>query len=239
MADRTGWVNLDVDDGSQMRAFVARPDGAGPHPGMLVIQEALGVNTQLRGVCERYAEIGFVAIAPDMFHRTSAGFETDKFETDKFMPLIRALTIDGMIADVRAAYAWLTSQPDVDRSRVAAVGFCMGGRATYLANSELPLTAAISYYGGSIAPNLLDRAAKLHGPHLFIWGGQDKGIPPEQHRAVADAVRAAGKSFIDVEFSDANHGFFNDQVADRYDADAAAESWALVTSFLDRTVGRR
>jgi carboxymethylenebutenolidase len=226
-----GYVTLSPSDGGEMRAFVARPAGTGPHPAIMIFQEALGVNAHLRGVAQRYADEGFVAIAPELFHREAPGFEADTLVMDVVMPLIRALTVDGLIADARATHEWLAAQPDVAPSKIAAVGFCMGGRAAYLANSSLPLAAAISYYGGSIAPGLLDRAAALHGPHLFFWGGQDKGIPPEQHRAVIDAVRSAGKSFVDVEFSDANHGFFNEQI-DRHHPQSARQSWALSTAFL-------
>ena len=225
-------VVIRVADGTDMSAYVARPRGSGPFPAILVFQEALGVNAQIRGVADRYAALGFVAVAPELFHRFAPGFETQTFDRDAFMPLIHKLTIDGMIADVAATYHWAASQAGIRTDKIAAVGYCMGGRAVYLANSEVPLAAAISYYGGGIAPDLLDRAPKLHGPHLFFWGGRDPGIPPEKHRAVADAVRDAGKRFVDVEFSDAQHGFFNVEV-ERGNPRAASESWALGRAFLE------
>src|SRR5437868_2566208 len=126
---RDEYVQLTVDDGSgAMRAYVAHPEGPGPpsgtHPGMLVIQEALGVNAQIRSVCARWAARGFVAIAPEMFHRVSPAFEADTLQWDVLMPLLKTLTTDGMIADVRAAHAWLAARDDVDVGRVACVGFC-------------------------------------------------------------------------------------------------------------------
>jgi carboxymethylenebutenolidase len=230
MADE--WVTLAVDDGTQTRAFVARPSGAGPHPGLIVVMEALGVNAQIRGVTRRYAEQGFLAIAPDLFHRAEENFESTALDWNRLMPLVRSLTTESLISDTRAAHAWLAAQSDVARSKIAIVGFCLGGRAAYLASSELPLAAAISYYGGGIAQTLLDRAATLHGPHLFFWGGKDANITPEQTRAVADALRAAGKTFVNVEFSEANHGFFNEQLPERHHPAAAAESWAIAVRFL-------
>jgi carboxymethylenebutenolidase len=101
----------------------------------------------------------------------------------------------------------------------------------------VPLAAAISYYGGGIAPALLDRATHLRGPHLFFWGGRDAGIPPEKRRAVADAVRDAGKRFVDVEFSDADHGFFNEEL-ERGNPRAARESWALGRAFLENALAQ-
>jgi carboxymethylenebutenolidase len=228
-------VTIPVADGGEMAAYVARPAGNGPFPAMLVFQEALGINRQIRGVADRYAALGFLTVAPELFHRTHPGFETQTFDRDVIMPLVNLLTIDGMVADVVAAHAWVSSQPDA-QEKIAAVGYCMGGRAAYLANSEVPLAAAISYYGGGIAPTLLDRATHLHGPHLFFWGGRDPGIPPDKRRVVADAVRDAGKRFVDVEFSDANHGFFNEEL-ERSNPRAARESWALGRAFLENALG--
>ena len=229
MSNGSDRIALRVSDGTEMNAYVARPSGPGPHPGILVFQDGFGVDASSRPAADRYAGQGFVAIAPELFHRTAVGFHAGYDSLDTVMPHIRALTTEGLIADVTASFEWLAAQPDVRATQIAAVGFCMGGRTAYLANSVLPLAASISYYGGSIAPSLLDRASQLHGPQLFFWGGEDKGIPPEQRRAVADAVSAAGKRFVDVVFSNANHGFFT---AHRHEPAAARESWALSMAFL-------
>ncbi len=230
------WVTLDVSDGSHMRAFVARPRGAGRHPGLLLLQEAFGVNAHLRDVAGRFAREGFVVIAPELYHRTAApGFEGDYGDFPAIQPHMQALTIEGNAADVRAAHDWLAAQADVDAARTAAVGYCMGGRVAWVANATLPLAASVSYYGGGIAPGLVDRAPSLHGPQLLLWAGADKRILPEHHRAIADALHAAGKRFVNAEFSHAAHGFFCD-ARDSYDAEAAAESWALVRAFLARHV---
>jgi carboxymethylenebutenolidase len=230
-------VAVSVSDGTQMQAYVSRPDSPGSHPGIIVLQEAMGVNAQLRGVADRYAELGFVAIAPDLFHRVKPGYETSELNMEVLMPLIRAMTPDAFALDTTAAYNWLTTEGGVARDKVAAMGFCMGGRAAFIANTEVPLAAAISYYASAIAPALLDRVPNVHGPHLFFWGGRDKGIPPEQRRAVADTMREAGKKFIDVEFSDCEHVFFNEQVPARYNAAAAKQSWALGLTFLENALG--
>lgn len=219
-----------------MAAYVARPSGDGPFPGVLLLQEALGVNAQIRGVADRFADRGFVTIALELFHRSSPGYEKTDLVMDEVMRMVKTLTSEGLIADCRAAFDWLSSRPNVQRDKIAALGFCMGGRAAFLANSELPLAAAVSFYGGGIAPALLDRVPKLSGPHLFFWGGQDKSIPADRRRAVADALHAAGKRFVDVEFSDATHAFFNEQIS-LYNPAAAHQSWALALAFLEETLG--
>ena len=225
------FVELAVDDGTTMRAYVAMPPGPGPSPGILVLQEAFGVNAHVRDVAGRFAAAGFVAIAPELFHRTAPGFEGDYGDVASVMPHVRAMTTAGNEADLRAAFAWLAGQDAVDARRIAAVGYCMGGRAAWLANAILPLAASISYYGGDIAPGLLDRAPRLSGPQLLFWGGRDARILPEHYRAAEDALRQAEKPYASVVFSEARHGFFCD-ARPEYDPAAAKESWALATAFL-------
>jgi carboxymethylenebutenolidase len=153
-------------------------------------------------------------------------------------PHMKALTPERTAADLRAAYDWLQAEPGVAGERTAAIGYCMGGRAAFLANAELPLRASVSYYGGGIADTLLGRVADLHAPQLMFWGGKDTHIPPEKHRAIDDALRGAGKPYTTVEFGEGDHAFFCDARAS-YNPDVAAESWALTLAFFDRTVGQR
>ncbi|MGA2075320.1 MAG: dienelactone hydrolase family protein [Terriglobia bacterium] len=233
---KTEWITLNVADGTVMRAYVARPDDANPHPGLLVYQEAFGVNAHIRDVTERFARQGYVALSPELFHRTAPGFEGtyDKFEAARAHVI--ALTHQNLEADLRSAYDWLRAEPATHGRKIACAGFCMGGRVAFLTNVVFPVSASISFYGGGIAPNpfspgLLDRAGDLHAPQMLFWGGLDKHLGPEVTRAVAEAVRAAGKPFVNVEFSDADHGFFCD-ARSSYNPNAARQAWALGLMFL-------
>lgn len=229
-------ITLNVPDGTQMAAYTARPEGAGPYRGLLVLQEAFGVNHYIRDVAERFAIQGYVAVAPELFHRTAPGFEGSYDDFGVAMPHVRATTVEGMTADLHAAYHWLHKEPGVDGDRIASVGFCMGGRASFLADAVLPLQAAISFYGGGIAPGLLDRAPHLRGPLLMFWGGEDEHIPVAQRRAVADALDQHSKPFTYVEFSEAGHGFFCNE-RPSFEPRAAAQAWALTLAFLDAHLG--
>jgi carboxymethylenebutenolidase len=223
-------VELAVADGTRMAAYVARPKDGGPHPGLLVFQEAFGVNHHIRNVAERFAAEGYVAIAPELFHRTAPpGFEGSYTDFPAVMPHVRAVTTETAEADVRSAYEWLRSSAKVNE--ISSVGFCMGGRVSFIANSIVALRAAVSFYGGGIAPGLLDRTTKLQAPSLFIWGGMDKHIPPEQRRAVTDALSAEKKLYVNAEFSRADHGFFCDERA-AYEPHSAKQAWALTLEFL-------
>jgi carboxymethylenebutenolidase len=229
---------LAVADGSSMQAFVARPEEKGSFPGMLVFQEAFGVNAHIRDVTQRIAREGYVAIAPELFHRSAApGLEVRYDDFPSAMPHMKALTEQGLSDDVRATYEWLRDSTHVVPDRIGSIGFCMGGRVSFLANATIELRAAISFYGGGIAPALLPHAANLHAPMLFFWGGLDKHIPQDQIRSAIDAVKAAGKPYINVEISDADHGFFCD-ARPSYNPVAAKEAWSLVVSFLEAHVKR-
>jgi carboxymethylenebutenolidase len=228
---RTEKVTLKVGDGTSMNAYVSTPAGDAKAPGMLVFQEAFGVNAHIRDITDRIAKQGYVAIAPELFHRTGPGFEGEYTNFQPCMPHMQALTPEGLIADARSAFDWLQKNPRVKANSTACIGFCMGGRVSFLANSELPLKAAISFYGGGIAPGLLPRAAQQQAPILFFWGALDAHIPKEHPRAIVDALQEAKKTYVNVEFSDADHGFFCDARASYKDT-AAKQAWALVLEFL-------
>ncbi len=235
---QTETVTLHVPDGASMPAYVARPMQGGPRPGLIVLQEAFGVNAHIRDVAGRFARAGYTAIAPALFHRTDPGFEGAYTDFAAVMPHMQGLSDDGQSADMQAAYDWLQSETGGGASAVGSIGYCMGGRASFLADTLLPLQASVSYYGGGIAagaqpmlPDLLGRASDLHAPILLFWGGKDTHIDPSLTRAVEDAVRAADKPYTQAVFSQAEHGFFCDARAS-YNPEAAAQSWTLTLAFL-------
>ncbi|HVA33564.1 MAG TPA: dienelactone hydrolase family protein [Candidatus Baltobacteraceae bacterium] len=224
-------VTIDTSDGA-MHAYVSRPEHAGVHGGIIVFQEAFGVNPHIRDIADRFAELGAVAIAPELYHRTATGFEAPYDTEDAWAaiaPHYESLTSRGIAEDARRTYDWLVRQPQI--AKVAAIGFCMGGRAAYVANASAPLVAAVSYYGGGIAPDLLDLASEQRSPILMFWGGLDANIPPDQRRAVSDALTAAQKPHEQVLFSQAGHGFFCDR-RKSYEPASAAQAWSLTRSFL-------
>ncbi|HEY2459813.1 MAG TPA: dienelactone hydrolase family protein [Candidatus Acidoferrum sp.] len=242
MEIKSEYVTLDVSDGTKMQAWTARPVGAGKHPGLFVFQEAFGVNAHIRDVTERFAREGYVAISPELYHRTAPpGFSVSYDDYPALAPHINALNRAASEADQKAAHGWLRANIAAE-SPVAAAGFCMGGTAAFSTALNLPVACAVSFYGGTIAPNkrgpgLLDRVNELHGPVLLFWGGLDKNIPPEQVATVTDALRKAGKTFVNVDISDADHGFFCDARAS-YSAKAAAIAWPLTLAFLKTHCGQ-
>src|SRR5690242_14249046 len=108
----TSAVTLQVPQATPMDAFVARPAGAGPHPGLLVFQEAYGVNPHIRDVTTRFANQGYVAIAPELFHRTGPGFEGRYGDFEGTKPHFNAINTPDLEADIRATFAWLRQTGD-------------------------------------------------------------------------------------------------------------------------------
>jgi carboxymethylenebutenolidase len=219
-------VLLPVDDGTSMVAFVARHKKLVNPPGVMIYHDAFGVNEHFKDVAVRYAAEGFVAIVPELFHRTGTKVQLPFGDLEGCRPHTSKVTIDTINADVRAAYTWLTGN-GVAPDRVACTGFCLGGRVTYLANAILPLAGAVSYYAGALhQPAYTALAPAQHAPIVMIWAGLDKHLAAADRRATADAMTAAGKIHTQLVFSDAEHGFFcNDR--NEYHPGAARESWAL------------
>ncbi|CAM3854071.1 dienelactone hydrolase family protein [Mucilaginibacter galii] len=231
MSINSNYINLEVADGSTMLAYTASPENiTAETPAIIVLQEAFGVNGHIRKVAERFAAEGYLAIAPELFHRT-APERTEISYTDfpSAMPHMQALTVDGLTLDVQAAYQWLTQQP-VSKENIFSVGYCLGGRVSFLANAVVPLKAAASYYGGGL-DELATQAPNLHGRHLFFWGGKDQHIKPENINTIIQAVEDAGKDYVNVKFSYADHGFNCDERAS-YNETASKEAWALTMAFL-------
>ena len=222
-------VSLTASDSTQFNAYTAFPTGEGSHPGILLLQEAFGVNGHIRNVADRLAQAGYVVIAPEIFHRTAApGLEIPYTDFSSALPHYNAITPEGLTADMQACYDWLRSQENVT-DKIGSIGFCLGGRVSFLANAVLPLAAGVSYYGGG-THLLKDRAQDLHAPHLFFWGGLDQHISKEHIAQVTEAVEAAGKPYINTIISYADHGFHCDE-RPSYHPQAAAEAWALTLAF--------
>ena len=217
-------LNLELVDGG-VGAYCARPANGDARVGLVVIQEIFGVNSHIRSVCDRLAESGFLAIAPDMFHRQRPAVELGYGEQDiaTGFGLKQQLADEDALCDLQAASSWLRSE-GVDK--VGVVGFCMGGYYTFLSAARLQPDGAVAYYGGGIG-DLLDEADSISCPILFHFGNLDAHIPPE----VVDAVEKRTASLDARVFRyDADHGFNCDQRGS-YDDSSAQLAWQRTVEF--------
>lgn len=223
--------------GSPMGAYVARPVDAGTYPGVIVIQEIFGVNHHIRSVTDRVAAEGYVAIAPELFHRAAPGVELgyDEAGMARGIPLMQAAKASEVLADVSATIDALKARPDVGGRGVGIMGFCFGGHVTYLAACELPIAAAASFYGGGVAvgvpgnegPPTVERTAKIKGRILCFFGEKDGYIPPEHVEKIRHELETHHIRHEIVVYPGVGHGFFCDERGD-YSETAASDAWRRV-----------
>ncbi|HET7453255.1 MAG TPA: dienelactone hydrolase family protein [Thermoanaerobaculia bacterium] len=233
-------IVIDTPDGPMEAHRAAPPDGE-PGPAVVVLQEAFGVDDHIRSVCRRFARSGYVAIAPELYHREGPGRTFGYEDFAAVRPHLAALTNDGIASDLRAALAALRADPAVDGGRLAAVGFCAGGFAAFLAACRSDVAAAVCFYGGGIVRErpgmrirpLLPEADRIACPLLGFFGAEDASIPAEDVEAIGARLRALGKPFEIVSYPKAGHGFFNDERSS-YRADAAVDAWQRTLEWLER-----
>ncbi|MBX3604804.1 MAG: dienelactone hydrolase family protein [Piscinibacter sp.] len=204
---RTRWIAV-PSAGGTLDAFLALPP-AGRGPGLLLLQEIFGVNPHIRGVAEQYALAGFTVLAPDLFWREAPHVELGYVGADRerALALMRTVTRDAAVADMTASVAALRARPECN-GRVAALGYCMGGRLAFTAAALCGVDAAVAYYGGGIATQL-DLAPSVRVPVLFHHAERDASIPADAVAAV-QAAMAAGPAGAQAEFHlypGAEHGF--------------------------------
>ena len=226
---RSERVEISVSDGTTMSGYLVIPESDKPLPGIVILQEIFGVNDHIKSVADRYAREGYVTFAPDLFHRHTPDYIGSYNDIMASIQLAMKYGAEQSEADVRAAADYLSKHPAVN-GRIAAVGFCMGGRLAFVTNGVAKLAAAVSFYGNPV-PDKLSYAENFSGPIMLIWAGKDAHIKREFQAQTVDKLRELGKAYINIEFSQQNHGFFCDARSD-YDAGAAQQAWALTTAFL-------
>jgi len=234
MSTRT--LTVDTADGP-MAVYEATPDGDALGA-VIVVQEAFGVNDHIQDVTRRFAAAGYHAVAPSYFHRAgggTAGYE----DFASIMPLFEGLTDDGILADTDAAIA-LLGDAGFEPARIGIVGFCFGGRVTFLVSARRALGAGVGFYGGGIAaagflpfPALIEESATLQTPWLGLFGDADQSIPVESVEALRDALVAAPVATEVVRYPDAEHGFHCDARASYHEA-SAREAWQRTLDWLGR-----
>ena len=239
-------IQIPLEGGGSMGGYLARPVGDGARPAVIVFMEIFGINSHIRDVTERIAREGYVAIAPDYFHRTGPGAEYgyDDEGFAKGMALLNELRADEMNADARATISYLEGQAFVADDRIGCMGFCIGGHMTYLTACEMPVRASVSFYGGGIAapegpgggPSTLGRTEKISGRILCLFGAEDGFIPVEQAEQIREALRTSGVRHDIVIYPGADHGFFCDQRG-TYQKAAAEDAWSRVKDFFGETLG--
>jgi carboxymethylenebutenolidase len=229
-------VQLNTSDG-KMEAYVAQPKDGGTYPGVVVIQEAFGVNAHIKKVTERIAAEGYVAIAPDIFHR-EAERVISYSEMPKAIATLQRVVDSKAMEDVGAAIAHLKSQRNVKSGALGVVGYCMGGRLTYLtaAHHNNDIKCAAPYYGGGIPmgnPSPLSRSGEIKCPMYLFFGAKDQLIPMDHVNQIKAELTARNVKFQMEVYPDSGHGFFCDDRGSYHEA-SAKDAWEKTKGFFSQ-----
>jgi len=227
-----------------VEAFLARPKDQRV-PAVLVHFEIFGVTGHIEDVCRRLATEGYVALAPDYYWRLQK--RTVPYSDVKgAFGLGLTLKDEQVFADVESCLQYLAAQSFVYPDAMATLGFCMGGRLSFLTATRYPrnISAAISFYGGGLAGenrrdgqtiNPMEEAAKIRCPLLLFYGGLDQYITAEHVDKFTDRLKQLGKGYQSYVYPGAGHGFFcNDRSS--YHPEAAADAWQKTLAFLETSV---
>ena len=212
-------TRLTASDGHELDAYEVHPDGA--TASIVIVQEIFGVNAHIRSVVDRYASFGYRAIAPAVFDRQERRVELgyDEEGKAKGIELVGPIAFGPAMLDVAAAVDHVA-----ETGPVAVIGYCFGGSVAWLAANELPIAAAVGYYGGQI-PAMVDRSPNV--PTMLHFGELDAGIPFDRVQSVTDAHPDVAVHVYDG----ADHGF-NCDARDQYDARSAAIALGRTLEFL-------
>jgi carboxymethylenebutenolidase len=215
---------LEALDGHRLSAHVAHPAGA-PKGGVVILQEIFGLDAHTRHVADRYAEAGYLAVAPAMFDRIEPGAAIGYDEIQRGLAIMQAIRQDALVADLQAAVDAASAG-----GKVVAIGFCWGGALAYLTACRCGgIVGGVSYYGTRI--QTLCETLKPLVPMLYHFGGRDKSIPPEGIAKI-HAADPESQSFV---YEGADHAFTN-EARPSYKAAEAALAHERTARFLKRVI---
>jgi len=229
--------------GDQIHTYVARPDGTGPYPGVVLIHHLPGWDEVYQEFARRLANHGYIVNCPDLYCRNAHG------TPDDVAAKVRAeggAYDDDVVADCKAALEWIKARPD-SNGKVGVMGTGSGGRHTVLVASRVPgFSAAIDLWGGGVVASQdqltpqrpvapIDYTADLNVPLLGIFGNEDQSPTPEQVNTHEEALKQAGKDYEFHRYDGAGHGFFyHDRPA--YRQQQAMDGWNKVFAFFEKNL---
>jgi carboxymethylenebutenolidase len=237
---QTHWIELAVGD-TTMLSYVAEP-ASPPKAGIIIIQEIFGVNEPMRKLTELVASIGYLGVAPALFHRTDPKFEAE-YNAGGFakgQAAAAEVTLESASADLEAAATYVRERLGRD-AKIATWGFCFGGSIAMLSATLPGIDAAVSFYGGQIArsphpsrPPIVTLAPEVKAPLFFAFGGLDQHIPAEDWAVIRSALDEQKKPYEFHVLPEEDHGFFRQGPGGNK---GSAENWPLVQAFLAEHLG--
>lgn len=238
-------LDIETEPGSApMRAYLRSPLAAAKAPAIVVAHELFGVNADILGVVDRLASLGYVALAPEFYHRyapAGESLERNDAGRKRGFEYLNQVTRDDVVRDVRAAMNYLAAR-DVAGGNIGMLGFSAGGHMAFLAATQLNLKATAVLYGGWLTggdiplakpdPTLeLSRGiAEHHGRLLYVVGGKDSLIDARQVERIRETLEREGVTSQVVVYPDAEHAFFWEGTPS-FNRDARDNAWGRLESF--------
>ena len=241
----------------EMMTYVSCPETPGRHPAVIVIQEAIGVNSYIQAEADRLAAAGYFAVAPALYHRedtneevrgTNPVFGYGPEETDERIRVMGHLTDDNVISDINATIGWLRSEPRVLGDRIGIVGFCLGGRLVYLGAAGCPgLSAASIFYAPGLHPSFgsnmmgplgegpspFERTESIQCPILANLGALNLNVPVANMLKIETKLQRLGKTCDFKVYAGAEHSFYcHDRVT--YHREIAEDAWARTMDWFQK-----
>ena len=241
----TDTAGLDAGDvkiaasGVEMPAYRAMPKSGGSFPIVLVVEEIFGVTDHIKDICRRFAKLGYIAIAPELFARQ--GDVSQITNVNEIISKVVSKVSDAQVmSDLDAAASWAAKNHG-DARRLGITGFCWGGRITWLYSAHNPnLKAGVAWYGNptgrpsELQPkHPIDLVASMNAPVLGLYGGQDQGIPVTAVDQMREAMKAANKPAELIVYPDAPHGF-NADYRPSYRKEAAEDGWKRLLAWFKK-----
>lgn len=225
-----GEVKVPVAEGT-IPAYHAMPATGGPFPVVLVVQEVFGVHEYIKDICRRFAKLGYLAVAPELYARQ--GDVTKLANTNEiFTKVVSKVPDEQVMSDLDATVAWAGKSSRGNIDKLAVTGFCWGGRIVWLYAAHNPkLSAGAAWYGrlagesSALTPKSpVDVASELKAPVLGLYGAADQGIPLDTVEKMRKALKTAGQPSEIVVYPDTPHGFHADY-RPSYRKDQAEDGW--------------
>jgi carboxymethylenebutenolidase len=224
-----GEVRIPV-SGGDIPAYRAMPSQRRSFPVVLVVQEIFGVHEHIKDACRRFAKLGSMAIAPELYARQ--GDVSKISDIDEIRKVVSKVPDAQVMADLDATVAWVKAVGEGNLEKLGITGFCWGGRIVWLyAAHSSQLKAAVAWYGRLVGKandlqpqNPIDVATNLKAPVLGLYGGNDQGIPLETVEQMRTALRAANSPSQIIVYPDTPHAFYADYRAS-YRKEAAEDGW--------------
>ncbi|MEW6131499.1 MAG: dienelactone hydrolase family protein [Acidobacteriota bacterium] len=223
-----GEVKIPVKDG-EIPAYRAMPEKGKSFPVALVVQEIFGVHEHIKDICRRFAKLGYLAIAPELYARQG---DVSNIAMDKVMEIVRKVPDSQVMSDLDATVAYAKSTGKGKTDHLGITGFCWGGRIVWLYAAHNPkVKAGVAWYGRLVGQptdltpkHPIDVAASLKVPVLGLYGGSDQGIPNDTVEKMRAALKAANSKSEIVLYPDTPHGFHADY-RQSYRKEQAGDGW--------------